>query len=305
MANEPLQCGVAGAGVFGGYHAAKIAGAPGARLARVYDADAARAAARAAEHGARGGSDLAAFLDGLDAVVVATPASAHAEVAGAALAAGCHVLVEKPIALALSDADALIASARARGLVLQVGHQERYVADALGLSDRAGLRAMRARRLTLASDRARDVSVVMDLMIHDLDLLAALTAGAPLSVTACAARGAGGLADHVEVAVTAGPVRAELTASRAARAPARDLSLDTDGGTITLDFLTRGVVNGTDTPLARGLGEGSALSDPLGYGTGLFLRAVRGEGACGVSGEDGRAALAYALEIERAAREAL
>ena len=301
MSGRDITCGVAGAGVFGGYHAAKVAGADGARLARVFDADAGRARARADEHGAEAHTDLPTFLDGLDAVVVATPASTHAEIARAALSAGCHVLVEKPIALTLGDADALIALAEANGLVLQVGHQERYVAEALGLLGRPGVRRVRSRRLTRPSGRAGDVSVVMDLMIHDLDLLAALAGTDEAEVTACAARGRP--ADAVTATVRVGGIVADLEASRVADRPVRELTLGTDAGEVRLDFLTREAAGGTGAPLPR-MDEGPVLSDPLGHGTRLFLKAVRGGSRAGVTGQAGRAALRLALLIEEAARGA-
>ena len=302
MIGRDISCGVAGAGVFGGYHAAKIADADGARLTRVFDADASRAERRAHEHGARAFTDLGAFLDGLDAIVVATPASTHFAVARAALSAGVHVLVEKPIALSLADADALIALADVRGLVLQVGHQERYVADALGLLSRTGVRCVRSRRLTKPSGRAGDVSVVMDLMIHDLDLLAALVGSDGAEVTACAA--SGDPADTVTASLRVGEIAADLEASRVAEAPLRELTLETEEGDIHLDFLTRVVTNETPTPLAAAMGEGPALSDPLGYGTRVFLAAVRGGPAPAVTGRAGRAALRLALMIEEAAKGA-
>lgn len=300
MSGRDILCGVAGAGVFGGYHAVKIAAADGARLARVFDADGGRARARADEHGAEAVTDLPAFLDGLDAVVVATPATTHVEVARAALSAGVHVLVEKPVALTLADADALMDLAEARGLVLQVGHQEAYVASALGLLDRPGVRRVRSHRLTKPSGRAGDVSVVMDLMIHDLDLLARLAGTDEAEVIACEARGHP--ADEATATLRVGAVMAELSASRLAEAPVRDLTLETDGGDVRLDFLTREVTNRTGTPLTAAMGGGPVLSDPLGYGTKLFLDAVRGGAPRGVTAREGRAALRLALMIEEAAR---
>ena len=297
---------MAGAGVFGGHHAKKLAEADGVRLVRIYDADPVRAASRAEEHGAEGVADLDAFLPGLDAVVVATPATSHAEIATAALKAGCHVLVEKPLALTLGDADALIALAAARGLVLQVGHQEVYVVDGLGLLDREGVRHVRSRRLNKPSGRAGDVSVVMDLMIHDLDLLARLSGSDEAYVTRCEAVGpAGGPADFVAADLRVGAITAELSASRLEDSAVRDLTLATAEGQVGLDFLTRTITNDTGLPLAASMGQGPALADPLGHGTRLFLAAIRDGTPRGVTGEEGRAALALALTVEAAAQEVL
>ena len=304
--SRPILCGVAGAGVFGGYHAAKLAGARDATLARVFDADAGRAAARAAEHGAKPHADLAGFLDGLDAVIVATPATTHGAIAQAALDTGVHVLVEKPLALTLEDAGRLIETATARGLVLQVGHQEAYVASALGLLGRQGVTGLRSRRLNTPSGRAGDVSVVMDLMIHDLDLLARLAGTDEAVVTDCRADGPpGGPADRVVAALRIGGIEAALEASRLEEAATRDLALVLPDGEIRLDFLARQATNTTPTPLRSALGEGAALADPLGYGTHLFVDAVRGARNEQVTGEQGRAALRLALTVEAAAREVL
>ena len=306
----PLLCGVAGAGAFGARHANKLAGAEDAALVRVFDADATRARALATEHGAHACSELSAFLDGLDAVVVATPATTHARIAQAALGAGLHVLVEKPLALSLPDADRLIETASGRGLVLQVGHQDTYVAEALGLLDRPDVARFAARRLTVPSGRAGDVSVIMDLMIHDLELLARLAGTDAARVRACRARGRP--ADEVSVTLEAGGIEARLSASRTAGTPLRDLSLDGPDGTVRLDFLAREIARDADaTPRsAPGGGDasarGAALRDPLGHGTRQFLATIRGEASgLRVTGKDGRAALRLALTIEEATRASM
>ena len=309
MSTTNIRAGVAGAGVFGGYHAAKYAEAAGADLVAVFDADAARADALAARHGARGFADYDAFLGAVDCVTVASPATTHGRLAEAALAAGRHVLVEKPIAMSLPEADRVVAAARAGGLTLQVGHQERYVVDALGLLSRGRPRRVESRRLNRFSGRAMDVSVVFDLMIHDLDLLARLTSGEPeiLRVDARAAHGQA--ADRVAASLMfPDDTRAALAASRLAETPTRDLTLVYGDGTVHLDFLTRRATNTTNTPLAASLGgEGRprALADPLAYGTETFLAAIRSGDDPVVTGEDGRAALALALTIEERAVAAL
>ena len=309
MANGILRAGVAGAGVFGGYHAAKYAELPDVELTAIFDADGARAAARAKAHGAEGFTDFEAFLAQIDVLTVATPATTHADLALRALKAGKPVLVEKPVAMTLADADALIAEAASRDLVLQVGHQERYVAEALGLLDRQGVQALRSRRLNRLSGRAMDVSVVFDLMIHDLDLLAVLSGKDDAEVLSCTAKAEhGAAADHVEVRLRCGGVEGHLAASRLADAPTRDLAMMTGAGRIHLDFLTRDVANETPTPLAAALtGEDrpAALADPLGYGTASFVEAVRTRAKPLVTGEAGRAALRLALAVEAAVRDEL
>ena len=132
-----LRAGVAGAGVFGGYHARKLAGMKGVTLARIFDHSLDHAHRLAEPVGAEGVDDLAAFLEGLDLVVVAVPADAHAEVGLRALASGAHAYVEKPLAVTLADADRLLAAAVKAGRVGTCGHQERVTFAAMGLLDAA------------------------------------------------------------------------------------------------------------------------------------------------------------------------
>lgn len=307
---EKLKAGVAGAGVFGGYHANKYVEAADTDLVAIYDLDAGRAEEAAAARGAVGTNDFDAFLDKVDLLTIATPATTHGDLARRALEAGKPVLVEKPIALDLETADALIALAEEKGLVLQVGHQERYVADAFGLFERGQPRAVRSRRLNTFSGRAMDVSVVFDLMVHDLDLLALLAETDTAEIAFFEARAEHGEhADFVDVELqTPTGVEARLTASRLEETPCRDLALTYPDGGITLDFLARETFNSTSTPLAFGFDDTDkprALADPLAEGTERFIAAVKGGEAPLVGGHAGRRALSLALIIEEAAKAAL
>ncbi|WP_081871346.1 Gfo/Idh/MocA family protein [Parvularcula oceani] len=310
MMEGEIRAGVAGAGVFGGYHAQKYAAAEGVRLAAIFDPVPEKAQALAEAHGAQAFTGYADFLHAVDVLTVATPAPFHAELAGRAMERGRHVLIEKPVAMTVEAADTLIFMAEEAGLILQVGHQERYVAEALGLLDRPERpQRFAARRLNRFSPRALDVSVVMDLMIHDLDLLAKLAGTDEAEIATCEARAEHGEnADHVEARLRfASGLEAQLSASRLAREPVRDLALHYPDGRLHLDFLSREVTNETGTPLKASLGGGGslALEDPLGYGTRSFLDAVRGGAMRGVGGAEGRAALKLATIIEQAAKEVL
>ncbi len=303
---ELLRAGVAGAGVFGGYHANKYKEVEGAELVGIFDLDPARAEIGAADRGVAGFSDYNAFLEAVDVLTIATPASTHGDLAEKALVAGKHVLVEKPLSLDLAVADRLIALADEKGLTLQVGHQERYVADAMGLLGRPAPRTLRSRRLNKYSGRAMDVSVVFDLMIHDLDLLAQFAPVEEAVLTQVAAKFVhGDKADYVAVSVALpGGLQAELSASRLEENPVRDLLLTYDDGDLGLDFLGRMSRNTTPTPLPVAMDadeKPAALADPLRFGTQSFVDAVRDGGAPIVTGLDGRAALALALKIEEAA----
>jgi len=128
-----LKVGVVGAGVFGNYHAQKAAAAARCELVGIADLDPARARAVAEPYGARAFESLDALIAACEAVVVAVPATYHADAVEAALAADRHVLVEKPLALDARTARRLAGEAVTRGLTLQVGHQERFVARAMGI----------------------------------------------------------------------------------------------------------------------------------------------------------------------------
>ncbi|MCQ8185448.1 Gfo/Idh/MocA family protein [Parvularcula maris] len=303
---EKLRAGVLGAGVFGGYHAGKYAESEQAELVAIFDLDIARAKEGAERHGALGTSDLDAFLGMVDVATVATPATTHYKFARMALERGIHVLVEKPVALGLGRADTLIELAREKGLILQVGHQERYVAEGFGLLGRGKPERIVSRRLNRYSVRAKDVSVVMDLMIHDLDLLAKLTGeGRAEHVEAKGRYEKGPHADRVDAVMTIGGVRAELSASRLEDEPTRDLRLVYPDGEVHLDFLKREISNTTPEPVKAAF-EGDdlppELRDPLSFGTESFLAAVRGRAEPTVTGEDGRRAVALALQVEEALR---
>ena len=175
MAN--LKTGLIGAGVFGGYHAGKIAASDRTEFVGLFDPDQSRCAELAEKHGVEAYSDQEALFTAVDAVIVACPATYHEAVVRSALQAGCHVMVEKPLALTGHAADDLAALADDEGLVLQVGHQERFVMEAMGLFDipEAPTRIEAWRMGPPAPDgRAGDVSVIWDLMTHDLDLVGKL-----------------------------------------------------------------------------------------------------------------------------------
>ncbi|MBB5517873.1 Gfo/Idh/MocA family protein [Amphiplicatus metriothermophilus] len=289
-----ILAGVAGAGVFGGYHAQKYAGLDGVRLAAVYDVDPARSAALARLHGAEPFADYAAFLGAVDVLTVAAPASAHFELARQALVAGKSVLVEKPLALDLAHADELIALAARRGLVLQVGHQERFVAEALGLFARPRPQRVWCARRNPPSGRGGDVSVVFDLMIHDLDLIRRLDFGALAAVSA-----SGGRDEATAELLFDSGATAMLTASRIAGAPDRRMRLLYEDGLIEIDFARRSLSGAP--ALAGGFDQDSpALADPLGYGVERFVQAAARGGPPEIPGEAGRAALEWATMIEAA-----
>jgi len=301
-----LRAGIAGAGVFGGYHANKYAESEAADLTSIFDLDLGRAMDRASEHGAQAFDDFAAFLDSVDVLTIATPATTHAELALQAVAAGRHVLVEKPIAMAVDEADRVIEAADKAGVFIQVGHQERYVASAFGLFDRPVPEKVRSRRMNKYSPRAGDVSVVLDLMIHDLDLLAQLTGESEIDIVSIdSRREKSEHADYVDVKLKIGSVEAQLMASRLEETPVRDLTVGYQDGGVELNFLKRSVSNSTATPVPLSFDSEDlplSLKDPLAFGTESFLNSVATGASPLVPGQAGRRALAMALAIEEAIR---
>jgi len=298
--NQRLRAGVVGAGVFGGHHARKYASLPDVELAGVFDPHQERAEALAGPLGARAFDDLDALLAATDLVTVASPASAHAGAAAAALRAGRHVYVEKPLADRAEDAWALVDAARTAGTVLACGHQERVVFRAMGLLDvpEQPIR-LEALRHGPASERSQDVSAVLDLMVHDVDLALSLTAAAPLTG---GLRASGGWDDtRAELAFDDGFV-ARFDVSRRAPARKRTMRVVFPSGEVEIDFVARSFRNTTPFALDPDFAETPAGRDPLGASVASFLKAVRGAAPRPVvtAGEAIRA-LDVALAVEGAA----
>lgn len=241
---DAIRVGVIGCGAFGRHHARVYAALPGARLAGLYDRDPERAARLAAEHQTRAFPSLPALLAEIDAASVCVPTVAHAEVATAVLALGKHVLIEKPIAPSLAEADAIVAAARAARRVLQVGHLERFN-PAVQLVRPLVTTPLffEIHRLSVFSPRSLDVDVLLDLMIHDLDIVLdflAAAGGEPAAMAEVRAVGLPVLSPrtdiaNVRVAFTNGCV-ANLTASRVSTEKVRKLRFFQPGAYLSLDY---------------------------------------------------------------------
>ena len=299
-----LRAGVAGAGVFGGHHARKYVSLPDVELVGVYDRGTGRALTLAEELGVPGFTDLDAFLDCVDMVTIAAPAVTHMELAWAALDHGLHVYVEKPLASTLHGARALTAKAAERRLVLACGHQERAVFAAMGLFD-APERPTRieAVRRNTHTGRGADVSVVLDLMIHDLDLALSLSSGQPGSVSGVTGVTTGPFADSARADISFDDgMSVRLEADRDARQRERTMRLVYPSGELEIDFLARTFSNTTGFTLQPDFAETPEGRDPLGTSVAAFVAAVRGERPRPlVTGEDAARALELALVVERSA----
>jgi predicted dehydrogenase len=292
-----LKAGVIGAGAFGGNHARKYAGLDGVELVGVFDPAPAAADALAASLGVRAFDSEAGLLEAVEVVTVASPAIHHGASVLAALNAGRHVYVEKPLATSLQDADQILEIAAERSLVVAVGHQERVVFQAMGLLDitEQPLRLEAVRRGT-PSTRNLDVSATLDLMIHDIDLALALSDGDPMSVEAEGDDDAA----QAEAIFDNGFV-ASFSVSRVAEARERTMRLVYPSGEVAIDFLARTFRNTTPFVLNAEFSETPAGRDPLGASVQGFLDAVAGRSPRPVvtAGEAARA-LDLALAVEQA-----
>lgn len=299
----PLRAGVIGAGVFGGYHAAKWAGFEGVTLAAVHDSHLDQARVLAERHGAAAVEDAEAFFDAVDLISIASPAHTHAEWALAALKAGKPIYVEKPLATDLANADAIAGEANRRGLVVACGFLERAAFRAMGLFEapEAPLFLEAARR-GVASPRNLDVSVVLDLMIHDLDLALALGRGQPFAVEADGACVVHDQADWAEAEVVFDDgLTARFSASRIADAPLRTMRIVYPSGELRIDFLKGMFENTTSFALDPHFGSTPAGRDRLGASLMEFLRAVRGEVPRPLAdAADGARTLDLALAVQQA-----
>ncbi|HEV2736016.1 MAG TPA: Gfo/Idh/MocA family oxidoreductase [Longimicrobiaceae bacterium] len=315
MTGTLVPVGVVGVGSLGFHHARILREVAGARLAGVYDADPARAAKVGEELGVRVFTGLEELLDVAEAAVVAVPTTEHAAVALAALERGVHLLIEKPIASTLEEADRIVAAADAAGVLVATGHVERFNAALRACEPYLDVpRFVESHRLAPFAGRGTDVAVVLDLMIHDIDLVLSLVGSEVSSVRAV---GVPILTPSVDIAnarleFADGGV-ANITASRVSMERTRKIRFFQSSGYISLDLaagtgeflrLKKGarIPEGEVGPAALlGLVDRVELrgdgTEPLRAELEAWVRAVRGEAPTVVSGRDGRQALAVALEI--------
>ncbi len=302
---KEIRVGVIGVGSLGRHHARIYAELPEARLVGVADIDAARAAAVAGKHDCLAVTDFRGLIGQVEAVSIAVPTVQHHAVAQSCLEAGLHVLVEKPLAVTVAEARHLVEAAWAHGLTLQVGHIERF-----NSALRATIGAVKTptsiecRRWAPYTPRGADVDVVLDLMIHDLDIVLALVNAPVREVRACGVSIVSPTTDvaHARVVFQNGCV-ATFSASRLAESKVRDLRVYEPEGYVVVDLARQtGIVGrravGTSrrsevlTELVRGDGR-----EPLKLELEAFLNAVRTSASPLVSGQEGTAALELAHAI--------
>lgn len=293
-----MKLGVIGAGHMGRFHAEKFSRLPGVELAALVDRDAARATV----------SDYRTVIGKIDAAVVAVPTDLHHEVARACLERGVHVLVEKPLAATLAEADDLVDLAAKKNLVLQVGHVQRYSSAFRALAARVDRPLyIDAERLAGFKQRGAEVDVILDLMIHDLDLALSLARVEVSAVSACGFRV---LTSDIDIASArvefANGCVADLSSSRVSQAVVRKFrvfqpglyaSADLQGGKLRYVRQSEGAIQETEETHAGG--------DALEAQAQAFLEAVQKRNPPAVDGVEGRRVLKLALDIGRLVRERL
>jgi predicted dehydrogenase len=311
----PPRVGVVGAGSLGFHHIRILRDLPGTRFAGFVETRSERAAEVEKELGVRAHASLADLLEVSDAVIIVVPTPAHFAAASEAIRKGKHVFIEKPITTTLEDADRLLALAQEHGVIVQIGHIERFnraVRAALPFVSRP--RFIDSERLAPFSPRGSDVAVVLDLMIHDIDLLLTLVGSPAKDIAAVGVPVLTPMLDiaNARVTFTSGAV-ANITSSRISRERKRKIRIFQQSGYLSLD-------------LAAGTGDFFRLKsdiDPLTVRTApvdiaafvdripleapegeplrleleSFVSALIGEGPVVVTGEDGRLALGVALRI--------
>jgi predicted dehydrogenase len=303
--NKLMSVGVVGVGHVGAIHAQVYAKLPGVRLVAVCDRDPQRAREVAARFRCQALREARDLIGLVEAASVCVPTSLHHRIGRTLLQGGIHALIEKPIATTLPQADELLAIAARKRVVLQVGHIERF--NAAIRSAQAHLthpRFIEVHRLSPYPFRGTDVSVVLDVMIHDLDLVLALVGATPVRIDAVGVAVLSRSEDiaNARLAFPSGCV-ANLTASRVSDETIRRIRLFQEDCYLSIDYQHQLV------ELARKIGKtirrrtlAVRRRPPLDEELTAFLHAVRTRQRPLVSGEDARAALALALTIERAMR---
>lgn len=303
--SAPIRAVVVGVGHLGRHHARILGARADVDLVGVIDTNPARAAEIASVNGTRGFAQLSDLTEPVDCAIVAVPTETHLAVAIPLVERGVHLLVEKPLARDLAEADRLVHTARAGNVILAVGHTERFnpaVEAARGLVQAP--RFIEGHRLGTFPERSLDIDVVFDLMIHDLDVVLDLVGTEVQSIEAV---GVPVLTPRVDIANVrlrfAGGCIANLTASRISRDRVRKLRVFQADAYVSIDYAAQEVETWR---LVRHEGrpptiDGGKLDivreEPLAREVDDFIQAIRARRAPRVTGEQGRAALALATQI--------
>ncbi|MDA1353110.1 MAG: Gfo/Idh/MocA family oxidoreductase [bacterium] len=304
MNQSELRAAVVGFGNMGRHHARVYHELPGVSLVALCDADLATVTNYSAQFGTTTYTDLTEMLakESIDIVTLAAPTSLHFVLGKQLLEAGCHVLVEKPIAASIEDADALSALAESKGVVLAVGHIERFNPAVIALKDvvesgRLGdVRSLVLRRCGPMPPQIKDANVIIDLAVHDIDIATMLVGTSPVSVAAHAGRSQlSDRHDHAEILLTYPSASAMIQVNWITPKRVRNLTLTGSNGYAELDFIAKtvDVFIGTDEAEPIEVADEEALKTELKH----FIAAVKGQETLEISSAVGRDALASALDV--------
>ncbi|NJD92350.1 MAG: Gfo/Idh/MocA family oxidoreductase [Geobacter sp.] len=312
---KKLRTAVVGVGYLGRFHAQKYASLPQVELVGVADSDPERGRAVAAEIGTTAFDDYRQLVGKVDAVSVVVPTSFHHEVGAFFLKNGIHLLMEKPITTTIEEADDLIRLAKENSLVLQVGHLERFNPALQAAEARiVGPGFIDAARVAPYKPRATDVSVVLDLMVHDIDIICTIFNSPVKSVSASGALVYSPTPDiaNARIEFESGAV-ANVTASRISLQGDRSIKLFQQDACISVDFQNRKatVYSKGDSLLPDGTPEVKVeelavpQQDQILAEITAFVESIMNGQPVKVSGEDGRRALEIALLVEKRIEENL
>ena len=312
---RPVRVAVIGAGYFGSLHAGKLANLPSAELIAVVDAKPETAQAVAAKHGVLAFSNARELIGRIDAAIVAVPTKAHFEVTQTLLQNGIHVLVEKPITDDLTSARRLVDLAATKNLVLQVGHLERFSAVGVALREKVrDVLYIESYRIAPFRERGTDVGVILDLMIHDIDLILAFVQAPIESVEAIGVPVLSSSEDVVNTRVRfKNGCFATMTASRVSFKAERKMRIFQPDSYIGIDFLERSLRSVYKKDAATSAGRPEIAienqtyeeSDAILEEDKAFIAAIRNGTVPLVSGEDGLRALEAATWIMKSLHENL
>ncbi|MCL6433522.1 MAG: Gfo/Idh/MocA family oxidoreductase [Leptolyngbyaceae cyanobacterium HOT.MB2.61] len=317
---EPIRVGVIGVGNMGQHHTRVLSMLKDVELVGVADINVERGIDTASKYRVRFFEDYRDLLQLVDAVCVAVPTKLHYSVGMTCLQAGVHVLIEKPIAASISEAESLVNAAAESQCILQVGHIERFNPAFQELSKvlkTEELLALEAHRMSPYSDRANDVSVVLDLMIHDIDLLLELAASPVVRLTASGSRASdSGYLDYVTATLGfANGIVATLTSSKVTHRKIRRIAAHCKNSLTEADFLNNEILIHRQTTANYMTDYGQVLYrqdgliekvytsniEPLHAELEHFVTCVRGGNQPSVGGEQALKALRLASVIEQMA----
>ncbi len=305
--SEPLSVGVIGVGYLGRFHALIYSRHPEVNLVGVMDSDPAAAAGVAEEAGCQVFADPADMLGKVDAVSIVVPTTAHLEVSRLFLRQGVHVLLEKPIATTLAEGAEIVRLAEQAGVILQIGHLERFNAGVMALAERIrDPRFIEAHRMSPFVARATDVDVISDLMIHDIDIILSLV---DAEIAHISAAGAAVLTDHIDIANArlefANGAVANVIASRISREKMRRIRIfehhryqSLDFNEQTLDVAYPEEKEGAEWPEIISERKAVEPVKPLDAEIDAFVDCVNTGSQALVSGHVGQRALEVALQVK-------